>query len=318
MEQRRLGPSGLTASVVGLGCNNLGRPGTRTESLEGTRELVSAALDAGITFFDTADIYGPEYGLSESLPGQAAQGVRDRMVIATKFGNSAVATPHDRLGAKGSRAYLRAAVEGSLSRLGVERIDLYQQHSPDLSTPVEETLGALDELLIEGKIAAYGHSNYDGTGIREAQAAAERLGVAPFATAQNHYNLIERGAELESLPAAEAAGLGFLPFYPLANGLLTGAFRRDDIPEGTRVASRPKLVETAPWDALEAYAAFAEARGITPLQATFGWFLARPVVASVIAGATRPEQLRANAAAGEAWRPTAEDLEELDRIFPPA
>ena len=317
MEHRRLGPSQVEASVVGLGLNNLGRRGTRTEGVEGTNELIHAALDAGVSFFDTADIYGAQFGLSETLLGRALKGLRERVVVATKWGNTNVPQAElDSLGPKGSPAYIRAAVEGSLGRLGVERIDLYQQHTPDPATPIAETLGALEELVQEGKIAAYGHSNFDGGQIRAAADAAQATGATGFVTAQNEYNLLQRSVERDVLPASQAAGIGFLPFFPLANGLRTGAFRRDEIPEGTRLANRPKIVDAAPWDAIEAFRAFAEARAISMLEATFGWFLGNPAVSSVIAGATKPEQLRANAKAGSGWRPNPAEREELEQIFP--
>lgn len=317
MEKRTLGTSGPLVSVVGLGCNNLGRTGTLTFDQAGTDAVVHAALDAGVTFFDTADVYGAEYGLSETRLGAALKGRRDDAVVATKFGHSGMATPLAHVGPKGGRAYIRAAVEGSLTRLGIERIDLYQLHTPDETTPIEETLGALDELVREGKVAAIGHSNFDGAQLVAADEAAARLGTARFTSAQNHYSLLARGAESDVLPAAERQGLGFLPYFPLANGLFTGKFSRDTMPADTRIGrQRPEVHEKAPWDAIEALAAFAEARGVGLLEVTMGWLLARPVLSSVIAGATKPEQIRANAAAGTAWRPTAAEVAEIDALFP--
>jgi Predicted oxidoreductases (related to aryl-alcohol dehydrogenases) len=319
MESRTLGTSGPLVSVVGLGCNNLGRPGTLTFDQEGTDAVVHAALDAGVTFFDTADIYGAEYGLSETRLGAALRGRRDEAVIATKFGHSACETPLDELGPKGARAYVRAAVEGSLRRLGVDRVDLYQLHTPDPSTPIAETLGALDELVREGKVGAIGHSNFDGPQLEEADAEAARLGTVRFTSAQNHYSLVARGAEADVIPAAERLGLGFLPYFPLANGLFTGKFSRDSMPADTRIGrQRPEVHENAPWDAIEALEAFAAARGIGLLEVTFGWLLSRPALSSVIAGATKPEQIRANAAAGVAWRPSADEVAEIDALFPVA
>lgn len=317
MEQRRLGTHGPLVSAIGLGCNNLGRPGTRTESPEGARAVVDAAIDAGVTLFDNADVYGAEPGLSETLLGEALAGRHDGLVIATKFGHTQFRGAIESSDAKGSRAYIRASVEGSLRRLRIERIDLYQQHTPDPETPLEETLGALDELVAEGKIAAYGHSNFSGAQIAEAVEVAERLGVAPYVSAQNQYNLLERGVEREVLPAVERAGIGFLPYFPLANGLFTGKFTRTERPAGTRIArQRPQIADNAPWDAIEAYASFAEARDVSMVEATFGWFLARPVITSVIAGATTPEQVRANVAAGSGWRADAAELAEIDALFP--
>lgn len=317
MESRALGTSGPLVSVVGLGCNNLGRPGTITFDQEGADAVVHAALDAGVTFFDTADIYGAEYGLSEKLLGAALRGRRDEAIIATKFGHSAYESPLEAVGPKGSRAYIRAAVEGSLSRLGVERIDLYQLHSPDPATPIAETLEALDELVREGKVGAIGNSNFDGAQLDEADAEAARLGTVRFTSAQNLYNLLERGAEAEVLPAAARLGLGFLPYFPLANGLFTGKFSRNTMPADTRIGrQRPEVHQNAPWDVLEAFEAFAAARGIGILEATFGWFLSHPQLSSVIAGATKPEQIRANAAAGTAWRPSAAEVAEIEALFP--
>ena len=313
MQTRPLGTSSLTVSVVGLGCNNFGRPGTLTEEQAGTTAVVHAALDSGVTFFDTADIYGKEFGLSERMLGVALRGRRDEAVIATKFGHQPMAPDFD--GApKGSRAYIRTAVEQSLTRLGIETIDLYQLHTPDPQTPIAETLGALDELVREGKVREIGNSNFDAARLREAEAAANG---ARFVTAQNEYSLLERGVEAEVLPAVRELGLGFLPFFPLANGLFTGKFTRTERPADTRIArQRPQVADDADWDAMEAYAAFCAARGITMLEATFRWFLALPDVSSVIAGATRPEQITQNAAAGDGWRPDAAERAEIDALFP--
>ncbi|MGV3713360.1 aldo/keto reductase [Pseudolysinimonas sp.] len=319
METRALGTSGPQVSVVGLGCNNLGRTGTLTFDQEGADAVIHAALESGVTFFDTADIYGAEYGLSETRLGAALKGRRDEAIIATKFGHADFASPLADLGPKGGRAYLRAAVEGSLTRLGIERIDLYQLHTPDPATPIAETLEALDELVREGKVAAIGNSNFDGAQLDEAESEAARLGTARFTSAQNLYSLIARGAEAEVIPTAERLGLGFLPYFPLANGLFTGKFSRDTMPADTRIGrQRPEVHEKAPWDAIEALEAFAAARGIGLLEATFGWLLARPGLSSVIAGATKPEQIRANAAAGNAWRPTSAEVAEIDALFPAA
>jgi len=312
---RALGSAPFSVSAVGLGCNNFGRPDTPTFEQAGTDAVVDAALEAGVTFFDTADIYGAEYGLSESRLGAAIRGRRDRMIIATKFGHTGAPSPIP--GARGSRDYLRAAVEGSLQRLGTDRIDLYQQHTPDPSTPIDETLGALDELVQEGKVVAIGHSNFDAAQIAAAEEAAARLDVAHFVSAQNEYNLLSRGVESDVLPAARAAGLGFLPYFPLANGLFTGKFSRTERPADSRIARiRPHVADDAPWDAMESYAAFCADRGITMLQATFAWLLAQPGLASVIAGATKPEQIRANAEAPSAWVPTVDELATIGGFFP--
>ena len=300
-------------SAVGLGCNNFGRAGTATETIAGTRAVLDAAIDAGVIFLDTADMYGREFGLSETLMGEALEGRRDRVIVATKFGHADFA-PVISGGSKGSRIHVRRAVEDSLRRLRTDWIDLYQLHTPDPSTPIEETLDALSDLVREGKIRYVGHSNFAGWQIAEADHAA--AGVR-FVSAQNQYSLLARAAEREVLPAARRYGLGFLPFFPLHNGLLTGKFTRDGGPEGSRIMrQRPHLWRDAPWDALERYQAFCDARGITMLEATFAWFLANPLVASVIAGATSAEQVHANAAAATAWTPSPEDLAEIDGILP--
>lgn len=317
METRTLGDSTLDVSVVGLGCNNLGRPGTLTFDQMGTDAVIHAALDAGVTFFDTADVYGAEYGLSETRLGAALRGRRDEAIIATKFGHASIPSPLAEVGPKGGRAYIRAAVEGSLLRLGTETIDLYQMHTPDPSTPIEETLAALDELVREGKVREIGNSNFDAAQLADADAAARTAGTARFVSAQNEYSLLERGVEAEVLPVVERLGLGFLPYFPLANGLFTGKFSRTERPAETRIArQRPHIAENAPWDAVESFAALALAHGTDLLGATFGWLLAHPQLSSVIAGATRPEQIRANAAAAEAWRPDPAAMARIDALFP--
>lgn len=315
MENRALGLSELTVSVVGLGCNNFGRPGTASEDQTGTNAVVDAAIEAGVTFFDTAEMYGAEFGLSETRLGAALAGKRDAVILASKFGHTQVPSPI--AGRKGSRDYIRAAVEGSLRRLNTDYIDLYQQHTPDPDVAIEETLGALDELVREGKVRAIGNSNFDAGQLAVADAAAKRLGTAAFVSAQNEYNLLARGVEVEVLPAVTAAQLGFLPFFPLANGLFTGKFTRDQRPADTRIArQRPQVADDAPWDAIEAYAAFCRDRGITMLEGTFGWLLSRPSLTSVIAGATKPEQITQNASAGSGWRPSPAEAVEIEGFFP--
>ncbi|SKC73526.1 aldo/keto reductase [Plantibacter cousiniae (nom. nud.)] len=317
LSYRPLGRSGLLVSAVGIGCNNFGREGTVTESLDGTRAVVDAAIDAGVTLFDTADIYGREYGLSEQLLGQAIAGRRDEIVLATKFGHVDYESPIPNWGAKGSRRYIRLAVEGSLRRLGTDWIDLYQLHTPDPFTPIEETIAALDELVREGKIRYAGHSNFAGWQLTEADWTARTAGHPAFISAQNEYSLLVRGAERELFPAMRAAGVGFLPYFPLYNGLFTGKFSRDGGPADSRIMRQRKhLLDTAPWDAIEAYQAFCDERGISMLEATFGWLLAQDGLTSVIAGATTPQQIRANAAAGSAWSPTAEEAAWISDRFP--
>ncbi len=310
IEHRVLGNNGPRVSTIGLGCNNFGRPGTLTATQEGTTAVIDAAVELGVTLLDTADIYGSA-GTSETLMGVALRGKRDAVVIATKFGHGQFDMGILPGVPRASRAYIREAVDGSLTRLQTDYIDLYQLHTPDAATPIEETIAALDELVVEGKILHYGHSNFSGAQIAEAAAAGGK-----FVSAQNEYSLLVRGVEEEVLPAVREYGLGFLPFFPLQSGLLTGKFTRTEHPADTRIMrQRPHLVETAPWDVLEAYAAFCAANGITMLEATFGWMLAQANLTSVIAGATTAEQLRQNAAASTAWKPTPVEVEEISRIF---
>ncbi|ERK73167.1 aldo/keto reductase [Leifsonia aquatica] len=316
IEYRTLGRSGLVVSTIGLGCNNFGRTGTATETQEGTDAVIGAAIDAGVTLFDTADIYGAERGLSESLMGKALAGKRDRIVLATKFGMDMAGTNGPDWGARGSRRYIRLAVEASLRRLRTDWIDLYQLHRPDGVTPIEETLDALDDLIAEGKIRYIGHSNLDGWQIAEAEFTARLHGHPKFISAQNEYSLLVRDAEREVLPAVNAYGLGFLPFFPLYNGLFTGKFSRDGGPADSRIMSiRKHLLDDAPWDRIEEYRAFCDERGVSMLAATFAWLLAQPGLTSVIAGATKPEQIVANADAATSWTPTADEVARISEIF---
>jgi aryl-alcohol dehydrogenase-like predicted oxidoreductase len=312
---RRVGRSGFLVSAVGLGCNNFGRPGTNTQSLQGTIEVLDAAIDAGVTFLDTADMYGGEPGLSETLMGEALQGRREQVVLATKFGHPGRDMGYAVAAAKTSRSYVRVAIEQSLRRLRTDWIDLYQLHVPDADTPIDETIGVLDDLVREGKIRYYGHSNLAGWQIAEADFSASA--GSRFISAQNHYSLLARAAEREVLPAVERFGLGFFPFFPLHNGLLTGKFTREGGPDGSRIMMQRRHVwENAPWDALERFQAFCDERDITMLEATFGWLLSRPALSSVIAGATSAEQVRANAEAATAWTPSEADLATIDSLFP--
>ena len=315
---RRVGKSGLTVSTVGLGCNNLGRANTRTESQEATDAVVHAALDAGITLFDVADTYGREPGLSETMLGRALGSRRPDVVLATKFGMDMKGASGPDFGARGSRRYIIQAVEASLRRLGTDWIDLYQFHTPDPLTPIDESLSALDTLVTSGKVRYLGHSNRAGWHIAQAEYVARELGGARFISTQNHYNLLDRRAELEVTPAAEEFGLGVLPYFPLANGLLTGKYSPGHAPEGSRLShTRTHLVHDADWDQLDRFSSFAKDRGLTEIQVAFSWLAAQPSVASVIAGATRPEQVRQNAQAAD-WVPSDKDLAELDGIFPAA
>ena len=315
-EYRRLGTSGLSVSVIGLGCNNLGRPGTASESQRGAAAVVSAALDAGITLFDVADSYGRSPGVSEELLGRALGRNRDDVVVATKFGLDLKGVNGPDWGARGSRRYILKAVESSLKRLNTDWIDLYQYHAPDPATPIDETLAALDQLVQSGKVRYIGHSNFAGWQVAEAEYVARQLGSTRFIAAQNHYNLLERAVEREVVPAAQSYGLGLLPYFPLANGLLTGKYAAGHAPAGSRLThSRTNLLDQADWEQLANFSAYARARSLTELEVAFSWLASRPAVASVIAGATKPEQVRQNAEAA-GWIPSEADLEELDHIFP--
>ena len=302
METRRIGS--LDVSVVGLGCNNFG---WRLDA-GATAAVIDAALDAGVNFFDTADVYGGTR--SEEYVARALGPRRDAVVIATKFGSK---VDEQRRGAHPD--YVRRAVEDSLRRLGTDRIDLYQLHRPDPSVPVADTLGALEDLVRAGKVREIGCSNFSADQLREAEAAAR--GGARFVSVQNEYSLLHREPEAEVLPECERLGVAFLPYFPLASGLLTGKYRKGQpLPEGTRIADRgyrSDVLTDQNLDVVEALVRFAEARGRTLLELAFSWLLARPAVASVIAGATSAAQLRANAGAA-GWRLGEAELAELDAL----
>jgi aryl-alcohol dehydrogenase-like predicted oxidoreductase len=298
MTYRRLGNSGLVVSALGLGCNNFGQ----RIGLDETRAVVETALDAGVTFFDTADVYGD----SELLLGEVLSGRRDDVVIATKFGARIVEAPEWE--GRGSRRYIRRAIERSLRRLRTDHVDLYQQHSPDPQTPIAETLAALDELVHEGKIRYYGCSNFAAWQVADAAWTARDAHVDGFISAQNHYSLIHRDAERELAPACARFGLGILPYYPLANGLLTGKVTRESgPPSDSRLAADRYASWLTPqrFDQVEALSSLASQWGVSLLDVAIGGLAARPAVASVIAGATRPSQVQANAAA-IAWTPSDE------------
>ena len=313
MRYRPLGDSGLMVSVTGLGCNNFGR----RLDLDATRAVVNAALEAGITLLDTSDSYGNGGG-SEELLGEVLAGRRDEVVLATKFGHQDFDMGYGpAAGAKGGRAYIRRAVERSLRRLRTDYLDLYQIHTPDPVTPMAETLAALGELVAEGKVRYLGNSNFTGWQIADAAHVARAAGAVPFISAQNHWSLLERDTEAEVVPAARHFGLGVLPYFPLANGLLTGKVRKGQAPPpGSRLAGRPGYLTESKLDRVEALISWAAERGLTVLEVAIGALAAQPGCASVIAGATSPEQVKANAAAAD-WIPSAADLAELDQIVPP-
>jgi aryl-alcohol dehydrogenase-like predicted oxidoreductase len=302
---RRLGMDGPEVSVVGLGCNNFGG----RVDLRGTRSVVEAALDAGVTLFDTADIYGNKGG-SESFLGEALDGRRERAVLATKFGGDM----GDGTTARGSRDYIHKACDASLRRLRTDYIDLYQYHTPDKVTPLAETFGALDELVREGKVRHVGHSNLSAEQVEEVDALAREHGWSRPVSAQNRYSLLHRDPEEDLLPVCARLGLGFLPYFPLASGLLTGKYRRDVArPQGTRLADRDEVFTEETFDRLEALEAFAQERDASLLEVAIGGLLAEPAVGSVISGATKPEQVRENAAAGD-WEPSVSDLASLNAL----
>ncbi|MGO9751011.1 MAG: aldo/keto reductase [Solirubrobacteraceae bacterium] len=311
---RRLGNSGLAVSVVGLGTNNFGLK----LDLEQSRAVVHAALDHGINLFDTSDSYGD----SEQRLGEILQGKRDDVVIATKFGSDVRRLGQDNgvdWDARGSRRYIRRAVENSLRRLRTDWIDLYQIHRPDPATPIEETLSTLDDLVHEGKVRYLGHSNFSGWQTADADWVARTRNLERFISAQNEYSLLKRGIEADLVPALERYEIGLLPYFPLASGLLTGKYRRGEAaPQGSRIQAwkRESVLTDNTFDVLEKLEAFAGEHSITMLDVAIGGLAAQAAVSSVIAGATSPQQVAANVKAGE-WQPTAADLAEIDRITSP-
>ena len=308
---RRLGDSALEVSAVGLGCNNFGG----RLDLDGTAAVLDAALDAGITLLDTADVYGGSGG-SERLMGEALEGRRERFVLATKFGAEMKGVEGVPEAPGGSREYIRWAVAGSLERLRTDRIDLYQYHWPDGETPIEETLEALAELVGEGVVGAIGCSNFSAAELDAADRVSRDRGLPRFVTLQNEYSLLEREIEAEVVPACERLDVAVLPYFPLASGLLTGKYRRGEPgPSGSRLASGEPAGSDAQFDVVEALESYAAQRGVGLLDVAIAGLAAQPGVASVIAGATRPEQIAANVAALR-WQPSGEDLAELDRVAP--
>jgi aryl-alcohol dehydrogenase-like predicted oxidoreductase len=309
MRYRPLGNSGLVVSAVGIGCNAFG---TRVDQAA-VDDIVDAAIEVGVNFFDTADTYG--LGASEEVLGRALQGRRDDVVVATKFGMDMQGRNGPDHGARASRRYVRRAVEGSLRRLGTDHIDLYQLHQPDLVTPVEETLAALEELVQEGKVRYLGCSNFAAWEVTRAAHVARALGVQGFVTAQNEYSLYNRVAEDELVPACLDAGIGLLPYFPLAYGLLTGKYAPGSAPEGSRLAasSQQHRLAGADFERVAALQSFADARDLELLDVAIGGLAAQPAVGSVIAGVSRAEQVRTNARAGS-WVPTASELAELAEV----
>ena len=310
MEIRNLGQSGLRVSAIGLGCNNFGG----RIDLEATKIVIHKAMDLGITLFDTADTYGNRGG-SETLMGQVLGADRKRIVLATKFG-----MPMDDVDVKigGSRRYIMQEVEDSLRRLQTDWIDLYQMHQPDPRTPIEETLRALDDLVRQGKVRYIGCSNFAAWQVVEAAWTARSCGLNGFVSCQDEYSLVFRKPEAELMPAARKYGMGMLPYFPLASGLLTGKYRRNaSLPAGTRLANTQRLADRylteRNWAIAEKLGDFAEARGRTMLELAFSWLLSQSPVTSVIAGATKPEQLEQNVKAGD-WKLTAEELAEISQI----
>jgi aryl-alcohol dehydrogenase-like predicted oxidoreductase len=310
MELRNLGKSGLRVSVVGLGCNNFGM----RIDLEATRKVVEKAIDLGITLFDTADIYGGR-GASEDMLGQILGERRKEIVLATKFGMQM-----DKAGVLkgGARRYIMSAIEGSLKRLRTDWIDLYQLHQPDPLTPIEETLRTLDDLIKQGKVRYIGCSNLPAWQVVEAQWTAKHQGLNAFVCCQDEYSLVVRDLDRDLIPAAETYGLGLLPYFPLASGLLTGKYRKSEPPPkdtrfGALAALGDRYGTEANWAIVENLTKFSAERGHSMLELAFSWLAARPTVASVIAGATKPEQVEQNAAAAN-WKLTAEELGEIDKI----
>lgn len=313
METRMLGRSGLRVSVIGLGCNNFGGMIAGLD-LDGSRAVIDAALEAGITFFDTSDSYGRDGG-SEAVLGEVLGKRRKDMVLATKF-----ASPmggRARGDYDGSRRYIMCAVEASLKRLKTDYIDLYQYHFPDPHTPIEETLRALDDLIAQGKVRYVGCSNLPSWQLVDAGWTARHFGLSRFLSTQAEYNILSRGVEVDVLPALRAMDMTLLPYFPLASGLLTGKYGKGKLPEAGRLVDLPffkRGLTEENLDRVKALAAFAEARGHSLLDLAFAWLLAQPVVSSVMAGATSAAQVRANAAT-VGWRLTAEDLAEVDRCL---
>jgi aryl-alcohol dehydrogenase-like predicted oxidoreductase len=302
LNTRTLGHSGMEVTEVGLGCNNFGR----RLDLEGTRAVLHASLEAGITFWDTADIYGGQ-GASEELMGRVMEGRWDEVTLATKFGMDM----GDGETSRGSAAYIRSAIQGSLRRLRTDTIDVYWFHQPDDTTPIAETLETLHELIQAGTVRAIGASNFSAQQLQEADDVARERGLTRFSALQNEYSLLKRDVEAELLPLCEQLDIGFVPYFPLASGLLTGKYQRGaPAPAGTRLADRDQVASDEQFAVVEALSEYAQSREVSLTEVAIGALLAQPAVSSVIAGATKPEQVASNAAAAN-WTPSKEDLAEL-------
>ena len=307
---RRLGRSGLAVSRVGIGCNNFGM----RIDLEASRPVVAAALDQGVTLFDTSD----SYGASEEILGELLTGRRDDVILATKFGSGLRGANGADWDARGSRRYIRRAVERSLRRLRTDYIDLYQLHKPDLDTPIDETLAALTELVHEGKVRYVGCSNFGGFQLAHAEWTARTRGYEHFISVQNEYSLLDRSIEADVIPACLEYGVGVLPYFPLASGVLTGKYQRGaDVPKDSRLAAwgMTGSLTDERFDVVEALQSYAADRGVSLVDVAIGALAAQPAVDSVIAGATSAEQVKSNVAAAQ-WQPSADDLEALDKIVP--
>ncbi|MGO1592919.1 MAG: aldo/keto reductase [Ancrocorticia sp.] len=312
MEYTSLGYSGLLVSALGIGCNAFGK---RVDQ-DGVNALVASALDQGVNFFDTADSYGA--GTSETMLGEALGSRREEVIVASKFGMDLGGLYPGALPNRASRGYIQRAVEGSLKRLKTDHIDLYQLHTPDRITPIEETLSALTDLVNAGKVRYIGCSNFASWEVADAAAVADAIGSEHFITAQNEYSLYNRSAEAELVPALSQYGMSLIPYFPLAYGLLTGKYSRDaGAPSGSRLATETARFDGADWDIVEGIRAFAQERGISMLDVALGGLRAQPAVDVIIAGATKAEQVAANAKSVQ-WAPTLEDLDALDAIVPPA
>ncbi len=306
IETRPLGHSGIQVSVIGLGCNQFGG----RVDLEGTRAVIDSAISHGITFLDTADRYGNTK--SEEFIGEVLKGRRDEVVLATKFG---LDLDDGWTGPRGAPDYIHHAAENSLRRLQTDVIDVYWYHRPDGVTPIGETLAGLDELVKAGKVRAIGASNFSPRQIREADQVARERGLTRFTAIQNEYSLLHREPEVEVLPLCEQLELAFIPYYPLASGLLTGKYRRDQAaPEGARLSKREQIATAEQWRIVEALVGYAQERNVPLTDVAIGALLTQPSVASVITGATKPEQLASNAAASK-WKPSAEDLKALRSLL---